>query len=97
MRLYALSDRQTQALAQYDRLRKALSERLGMEPSASSRHLYGEIAAGRVLRNEPSAPAVEELPDANNHNLPASRAAVIEIEPPFGSHNGRRSSRHPKR
>ena len=80
MRLYALSDRQTQALAQYDRLRKALSERLGMEPSASSRHLYGEIAAGRVLRNEPSAPAVEELPDANNHNLPASRSSFVGRE-----------------
>src|SRR5215217_6395414 len=36
MRLYALSDRRTQALVQYERLRKALSERLGMEPSASS-------------------------------------------------------------
>jgi hypothetical protein len=29
-------------------------------------------------------------------HMPILRAAVIEIEPPSGSHNGRRSSRHPK-
>jgi DNA-binding SARP family transcriptional activator len=60
IRLYALSDRRTRALAQYERLREALSERLGTEPSASTRHLYSEIAAGRFPPSKPTAPAVEE-------------------------------------
>jgi DNA-binding SARP family transcriptional activator len=37
MRLYALSDRRAQALAQYERLQKALSDKLGTKPSASTR------------------------------------------------------------
>ena len=52
--------RRTQALAQYERLGEALSERLGTEASASTRHLYSEIAAGRFPPSKPTAPAVEE-------------------------------------
>jgi DNA-binding SARP family transcriptional activator len=80
MRLYVLSDRRTQALVQYEQLRKALSEKLGTEPSASTHHLYEEIAVGRFPPREPSAPAVEEPLDAGKHNLPASRSSFVGRE-----------------
>ena len=47
MRLYALSDRRGEALAQYERLREALSGELDAEVGASTERLRGEIAAGR--------------------------------------------------
>jgi DNA-binding SARP family transcriptional activator len=47
MRLYASSGRQGEALRQYGRLSEALSSGLGGEPSASTRALKEEIAAGR--------------------------------------------------
>jgi predicted ATPase len=83
--LYALSDRRTHALAQYERLRKAHSERLGTEPSASTRRLRDEIAAGRFPPSEPAAsavdaPAIEEPLDAGRHNLPAPRSSFIGRE-----------------
>jgi hypothetical protein len=82
MRLYALSDRRTQALTQYERLREALSDRLGTKPSASTRHLYEEIAAGRLPPIKANAPAVEERPlEAGKHNLPAPRSSFIGREP----------------
>ena len=81
MRLYAFSDRRTQALTQYERLREALSDRLGTEPSASTRHLYDEIAAGRFPPSKPNAPAVEEpLLVVGKHNLPAPRTSFVGRE-----------------
>jgi DNA-binding SARP family transcriptional activator len=85
IRLYALSDRRAHALAQYELLRKALSERLGTEPSASTRRLRDEIAAGRFPPSEPApsavdAPAIEEPLDAGRHNLPAPRSSFIGRE-----------------
>jgi DNA-binding SARP family transcriptional activator len=47
MRLYASSGRSGEALRQYVRLSEALSRELGAEPSASTRALSKEIAAGR--------------------------------------------------
>src|SRR5919112_2007506 len=81
MRLYAFSDRRTQARNQYKRLREALSDRLGTEPSASTRHLYDEIAAGRFPPSKPNAPAVEEpLLVVGKHNLPAPRTSFVGRE-----------------
>lgn len=85
MRLYALSDRRAQALTQYERLRKTLSDRLGTEPSGSTHRLYDEIAAGRFPPNEPTAPAVEaptveEPLDAGSHNLPAPGSSFVGRE-----------------
>ena len=48
MRLHALSGRPERALAQYERLRDALSRGLGMEPTAATRRLRDEIAAGEA-------------------------------------------------
>jgi DNA-binding SARP family transcriptional activator len=49
MRLYSLMGRQHEALLQYERLHKGLSEKLGAEPGAASRQLYEELRAGRIL------------------------------------------------
>jgi predicted ATPase/DNA-binding SARP family transcriptional activator/DNA-binding CsgD family transcriptional regulator len=68
MRLYALSGRHEQALAQYNRLRETLSEQLGTKPSAATRRLRDEIADGMLPL---TTPAQEKLPDAGKHNLPA--------------------------
>jgi DNA-binding SARP family transcriptional activator len=81
IRLYALSDRRTQALAQYKRLREALSDELGTEPSASTRHLNEEIAAGRFPPSKPTAPAAEKPPlEVGKHNLPAPRTSYVGRE-----------------
>ncbi len=48
MRLYALCGRSREALSQYERLSEALSAELGIEPSASTRALREEIAAGSL-------------------------------------------------
>jgi predicted ATPase/DNA-binding SARP family transcriptional activator len=81
MRLYALSGRPEQALAQYERLRGVLSRGLGTEPGATTRLLRDEIAAGR-LPPTPSAGAPQEAvpPDAGKHNLPAPRTSFVGRE-----------------
>lgn len=81
MRLYALSERRTLALAQYHRLRKVLSESFEIEPDASTRRLYEEIAAGRYPPDGPDAPSlVEPLPEVGKHNLPAPRSTFVGRE-----------------
>jgi DNA-binding SARP family transcriptional activator len=41
------ADRQADALARYQRLRRTLVDQLGVEPGATLRHLHGAILAGR--------------------------------------------------
>jgi len=50
LRLYALSGRQGEALAQYERLGEVLSARLGAEPPEETRRLREDIATGRFPR-----------------------------------------------
>lgn len=80
MRLYALSERRTLALAQYERLRKVLSDKLKIEPDASTRRLYEEIAAGTFQPDEPTAPTPKEPRVEDEHNLPAPRSNFIGRE-----------------
>src|SRR5215217_6588335 len=81
MRLHALSERRIQALAQYEQLRSALSDKLGTGPSALTRRLYNEIATGRFPPSESStAGAVEDSLDAGRHNLPAPRSSFVGRE-----------------
>ena len=80
MRLYALSERGTRALAQYELLREMLRNSLNVEPSASTRRLHDEIAADRFPPREPSTPAAEEPPHAARHNLPAPRSSFVGRE-----------------
>lgn len=79
MRLYALSARGAEALAQYSRLEEVLSRELGTEPRVTSRHLYEEIAAGTFLPSQqpPSEIPSEKTADASKHNLPAPRTSFV--------------------
>jgi predicted ATPase/DNA-binding SARP family transcriptional activator len=84
MRLYALSGRQGEALRQYGRLSEAPSSGLGGEPSASTRALKEEIAAGRFqvgttrAAGHPSGQAA--VGGVGKHNLPAQRTAFVGRE-----------------
>ena len=48
MRLYTISDRREDALAQYERLKEVLWKQLDTEPAAETRRLREDITAGRV-------------------------------------------------
>jgi predicted ATPase/DNA-binding SARP family transcriptional activator/DNA-binding CsgD family transcriptional regulator len=88
MRQYALSGRQGEALRQYGRLSEALSSGLGAEPSASTRALREEIAAGRFpadptqLPSEPVGPPTGDTSGggAQVHNLPTQRTSFVGRE-----------------
>jgi predicted ATPase/DNA-binding SARP family transcriptional activator/DNA-binding CsgD family transcriptional regulator len=80
MRLYALSERQGEALAQYERLRETLSGHLGTEPGSTTRALRDEIAAGKFPPTQPFAPAPEGPPEAGKHNLPSPRTSFVGRE-----------------
>jgi DNA-binding SARP family transcriptional activator len=80
MGLYVLSGRPEQALAQYERLRELLFERLGREPTVATRRLHDEIAAGGVLSIVSAGPPPEEPTDADKHNLPASSSSFVGRE-----------------
>ena len=81
MRLYALSGRSGEALWQYGRLTEALSNGLGVEPSASARALREEIAAGRFQAGATQAAGhpTEQTAETGvgTHNLPAQRTGFV--------------------
>ena len=83
MRLHTFSDQRGQALTQYERLRKALSGRLGAEPGASTTRLRDDIVAGGFPSSPQDPPAGSpredkgETPDAGKHNLPAPRTSFV--------------------
>jgi DNA-binding SARP family transcriptional activator len=80
MRLYAFSEQPGEALAQYKRLREALSGELDSEVGATTQRLREEIAAGTFLRTHPTAALTEEPSDTGRHNLPASRTSFVGRE-----------------
>jgi DNA-binding SARP family transcriptional activator len=81
MRLYALSEKRQEALAQYERLREALSRELRTEPSSSGRALREEIASGRFpLPDVPADPAADGASGPTRHNLPAPRTSFVGRE-----------------
>jgi predicted ATPase/DNA-binding SARP family transcriptional activator/DNA-binding CsgD family transcriptional regulator len=80
MRLYALSGRQDEALTQYERLREALSGRLGTTPGATTRALRDKIAAGRFQPTRHTAPHREGPSYAGKHNLPEPRSNFVGRE-----------------
>lgn len=80
MRHYALTRRQGEALAQYERLREAFSSWLGTEPGAATRALRDEIAAGGFRPSQQAAPAREEPQQAGKQNLPAARTTFVGRE-----------------
>jgi len=80
MRLYALSGRRGEAMAQYGGLSEVLSTRLGAEPSAATRRLGDEIATGGLRSSHFAAIRPEEPPEASKHNLPAPSSTFIGRE-----------------
>jgi len=80
IRLYALSGRQAEALAQYETLQQTLSRELGVEPSTATRRLREEIAGGRFRSTGHPDRLHERPPGAGKHNLPAPRTSFIGRE-----------------
>src|SRR5215217_1305458 len=92
MRLYALSGRHGEALAQYERFEKIFSRELAAEPGVAGRRLYEEIASGRF---PPVNPPVNPTPTADSapqedasagrdNNLPAQRSSFVGQERELG-------------
>jgi predicted ATPase/DNA-binding SARP family transcriptional activator/DNA-binding CsgD family transcriptional regulator len=80
MRLYAISDRQGDALAQYERLSEVLSRQLDAEPVPETRQLREDIAAGRGWPDRPTVSTLEETSGVGTHNLPASLTSFVGRE-----------------
>ena len=80
MRLYALSERQGEALAQYERLRGILSGRLGTAPGAMTRALRDKIATGSFQPTQHAVPPQEKPWHADKHNLPAPGTSFVGRE-----------------
>src|SRR5215211_2800825 len=80
MRLYAISDRQGDALAQYERLREVLSRQLDAEPAAETRRLRDDISAGGFRPVPPAVSTPEEISEAGSNNLPASLTSFVGRE-----------------
>ena len=85
MRFYALSGRQGEALAQYERLEEALSGWLGTDPRPTTRALREDIAAGRFRLTS------QQLPRRRNHRTLASTTCPRPGQPSSGA--GERWSR----
>jgi DNA-binding SARP family transcriptional activator len=80
MRLYAFSARPREALAQYERLREALSGQLGAEVGATTQRLRDEIAAGSFSPAQHTIPLTEQPSGAGKHNLSAARTSFVGRE-----------------
>ena len=80
MRLYTISDRRAEALAQYERLRDVLSQHLDTEPAEETRRLREDIAAGRYPPGRITGPAQGETFGAADHNLPAQMTSFVGRE-----------------
>jgi predicted ATPase/DNA-binding SARP family transcriptional activator/DNA-binding CsgD family transcriptional regulator len=80
MRLYALSERRGDALAQYERLREALSGELDAQVSSTTERLREEIAAGSLFPAQPTVALTEEPSDTGKHNLPVPRTSFVGRE-----------------
>jgi predicted ATPase/DNA-binding SARP family transcriptional activator/DNA-binding CsgD family transcriptional regulator len=80
MRLYAISDRQGDALAQYERLKEILWRQLDAEPAAETRRLREDITAGRFQPDRHAISKLEETSGAGTHNLPVSLTSFVGRE-----------------
>jgi predicted ATPase/DNA-binding SARP family transcriptional activator len=67
MRAYAATGRRTQALAQYESLRRTLADKLAADPEPLTRELYRQLLAEGAP--EPAGAESDE-PRAGEHNLP---------------------------
>jgi predicted ATPase/DNA-binding SARP family transcriptional activator/DNA-binding CsgD family transcriptional regulator len=80
MRLYAISDRRGDALAQYERLKEVLWRQLDAEPAVETLRLREDISAGRVQPVRPTVSTLEKTSGVGTHNLPASLTSFVGRE-----------------
>ena len=82
MRAYALSGQRYLALAQYERLKKTLSQELLTEPHPASKELYREILAGRVspIHSPAGSRSSHEVGRPGHHDLPRSLTSFVGRE-----------------
>nr|WP_218902085.1 BTAD domain-containing putative transcriptional regulator [Streptomonospora nanhaiensis] len=76
MRALAAAGRQADALAAYDRLRRALADDLGIDPSAELQRLHVRLLRGELTAPSPPRPRRETPPPA-----PPPRAAPVKRLP----------------
>jgi predicted ATPase/DNA-binding SARP family transcriptional activator/DNA-binding CsgD family transcriptional regulator len=79
MHLYALSGRQSEALAQYERLGEVLAARLDAQPAAETRRLREDIADG-MLRNSTAVGSPGPATGTVDHNLPVFTTSFVDRE-----------------
>ena len=72
MRLYALSGRQGEALAQYERLGEVLAARLDARPAAETRQLREDIADGMLSQNSTAVGSRGRRPARPTTTCPSS-------------------------
>jgi predicted ATPase/DNA-binding SARP family transcriptional activator/DNA-binding CsgD family transcriptional regulator len=79
MRLYASDGRSQEAILQYERLRKALSEGLGGQPEEATRYLYERIRALHADARPLAESSRVAAPSGRlrQHNLPAERTSFV--------------------
>jgi predicted ATPase/DNA-binding SARP family transcriptional activator len=84
MRLLALSDRRSEALAQFEKCRQVLSDELGVEPSADTRELYKSIHSGEFVKSiEPSTEGIEDVDLRLSSFLSAAIVNLPSVPTPF--------------
>ena len=85
MRLYAFTGQRSQALRQFERLRKALRDELDVEPEPQSEQLYGAILAGQFAMGVQSSDETSPPPpSAPANNLPSPVTSFVGREPEIG-------------
>jgi predicted ATPase/DNA-binding SARP family transcriptional activator/DNA-binding CsgD family transcriptional regulator len=76
MRLYALSGRRLEALRQYERLRRALTEELDTSPAGAGWRLYEQIRQGKLPVSS-SRVSARSSETPSPHNLPALLTSFV--------------------
>ncbi|MBI5029356.1 MAG: tetratricopeptide repeat protein [Chloroflexi bacterium] len=77
MRLLALNDQRSTALAQYETCRRLLQQELGIEPSPETIALYEQIRDGKLVASETPQPQSSSPALAQPSNLPVSLSPFI--------------------
>jgi predicted ATPase/DNA-binding SARP family transcriptional activator/DNA-binding CsgD family transcriptional regulator len=84
MRLFAASGKQREAILQYERLQRVLSEKLDAEPAESSRLLHERLVAGQSGLSPSVVQSIttagESVGGSRNNNLPAERTSFVGRE-----------------
>jgi predicted ATPase/DNA-binding SARP family transcriptional activator/DNA-binding CsgD family transcriptional regulator len=80
MLLYALSGRQGEALAQYERLVEVLATKLDAQPALETRRLRKNIADGTFVQDSTAVGSPGPATGAADHNLPVFTTSFVDRE-----------------